>query len=173
MSILDTIDDILAEEDSILPKRVQKEETKFSFDDEIFSRMANFIINLEPDDLSDGQVEDVIDMISDLEVDDDEIESQGEDKGEGEIKEVRKPKLARRTLATKNQASKKWYRKNRTKIRRRKSRFKRSSEGRKRLKAKERLARQGRTPTGRKKVRYHRRVRSDRTDRENKNERNR
>ena len=119
----------------------------------MFNKMANFIINLDPDSLTDEQVENVINLIEKLEVEIDEVD------------EVRNPRLAKRTLAGKNQYSKKWYRKNRTSIKRRKARFRRSSEGRKRMKAKERLARQGRTATGRKKVRYHVRKRSDRKDR--------
>jgi hypothetical protein len=154
MNLLETIDDILEQEDNILSKDDTKVKSEFSFDEQMFSKMANFIINLNPDSLNDGQVQEVINMIEKLELEDEDIQ------------EVKKPKLARRTLATKNQASKKWYRKNRTNIKRRKARFKRSSEGRKRLMKKERLARQGRTPTGRKKVRYHRRKRSDRENRE-------
>lgn len=153
MRLLEVIDDVLEQEDNILPRDNTKVKSDFSFDDEMFSKMANFIINLNPDDLSDSQIEEVIDMIEKLEV---EVDS---------VDEVRTPKLARRTLAGKNQASKKWYRKNRTQIKRRKAKFRRSSEGRKRIKSKERLAKQGRTPTGRKKVRYHVRKRSDRRDR--------
>jgi hypothetical protein len=150
MDLLETIDDILEQEDSILPRDATKVKTEFTFDEQMFSKMANFIINLNPDGLTDDQVQEVINMIEKLEVEVDEIQ------------EVRKPKMAKRTLATKNQASKKWYRKNKTNIKRRKAKFRRSSEGRKRLMKKERMARQGRTATGRKKVRYHRRVRSDR-----------
>lgn len=155
MNLLETIDDILEQEDSVLPKK-SKVKLDFSFDEKMFSKMANFIINLDPDDLSDSQVQEVINMIEELET----------ENKEEEIQEVRNPKLAKRTSAIKNQASKKWYRANKTQIRRRKAKFRRSSEGRKRSQAKERLARQGRTATGRKKVRYHRRIRSDRENRE-------
>lgn len=158
MDLLETIDDILEQEDNVLPKKSTKVKLGFSFDERMFSKMANFIINLDPDDLSDSQVQEVINMIEKLEA---ESGEETED-----VQEVRKPKLAKRTAATKNQASKKWYRANKTQIRRRKAKFRRSSEGRKRKQAKERLARQGRTPTGRRKVRYHRRIRSDRENRE-------
>lgn len=143
MDLLETIDYALEHEDMILPKK----ETEDKVD--LFSRMANFIINLEPDDLSDNQVQEVINMIETLE-------------DEYDIQEVRKPRLARRTPQTKNQSSKKWYRKNRTEIKRRKAKFRRSAEGRKRMMKKERLARQGKTATGRRKVRYHVRKKSDR-----------
>jgi hypothetical protein len=153
MDLLETIDDILEQEDKMLPKDSTKVSLDFSFDERMFSKMANFIINLDPDSLNDTQVQEVINMIEKLELENDEEE---------DIKEVRKPRLAKRTTATKNQASKKWYRANRTRIKRRKAKFRRSSEGRKRANKKERLAKQGRTPTGRKRVRYHRRKRSDR-----------
>jgi hypothetical protein len=150
MDLFEKIDDILEQEDTILKKG--KDKVSFEFDGSMFDKMANFIISLDPESLSDSQVEQVINMIEDLEVEVDEID------------EVKKPKMAKRTLAPENQYGKKWYRKNRTKIKRRKAKFRRSSEGRKRMKAKERLAKQGRTPTGRKKVRYHVRKRSDRRE---------
>lgn len=150
MDLFEKIDDILEQEDTILKKGKKKEKVGFEFDEQMFDRMANFIIGLDPDSLDDNQVEEVINMIEDLEVDVEEID------------EVKRPKLAKRSLSSENQYGKKWYRKNRTNVRRRKAKFRRSSEGRKRMKAKERLARQGRTPTGRKKVRYHVRKKSDR-----------
>jgi len=155
MDLFDKIDDILEQEANILPPKGETDvELDFSFDEEMFDRMANFIVNLDPDRLDDTQLEKVINMIEDLEP---EVE---------EVDELRKPKLAKRTNAVKNQYSKKWYRKNRTHVKRRKAKFKRSSEGRKRANKRERLSRQGRTPTGRKKVRYHVRKRSDRSDRD-------
>ena len=152
MDLFDKIEDILEQEDYILPKKELIEDDN-SFDDELFSKIANFIINLDPESLNDVQVDEVIKMIEDMENDDD-------------LHELRTPKLAKRVSAQKNQASKKWYRKNRTEIKRRKKKFRRSAQGRKRQKARERLSRQGRTATGRKKVRYHVRKRSDRKDRE-------
>jgi hypothetical protein len=147
MELIDVIDDILEQENTILPKKETKVNTDFVFDEMLFDRLANFIVNLNPDNLSDEQIEEVINIIEKLEV---EID--------GEIEEGRM--LAKRTLATKNQLSKKWYRKNKTKVKNHKERLKRSSEGRKRLAMKKRL--KNRTPTGRNKVQYHRRVRSDR-----------
>ena len=152
MDLFEKIDDILEQEDTILKKGKEKPKVGFEFDENMFDRMANFIIGLDPDSLDDNQVEEVINMIEDLEVDVDEID------------EVRKPKLAKKSLSSENQYGKRWYRKNRTRVKRRKAKFRRSSEGRKRMKAKERLARQGRTPTGRRKVRYHTRKRSDRRE---------
>jgi len=152
MNLFDKIDDILEQENNILPKGKTKVDTSFSFDEKIFSKMANFIINLEPDKLTDSQIEEVIDMIEKLEVEVEDIQEEGN------------PKLARMSTSTKNQASKKWYSTNKTQIKKRKERLKRSSEGRKRLRTKERLESQGRTSTGRRKVKYHVRKRSDRNN---------
>lgn len=157
MDLFDQIDDILEQEDFILPKREIIEED-YSFDEDIFSRMADFIINLDPDKLSDSQLDSAMSIIDELGEDEEDYEE--------EIQELKTPKLARRTSSTKNQYSKKWYRINRAKIKKRKAKFRRSAEGRKRQKARMRLARQGKTATGRKKVRYHVRKRSDRADRE-------
>jgi hypothetical protein len=153
MNLLDTIDDILEQEDNILPVR-EKEVDIPDVDEEIFNRMADLIINLDPDKLSLGEIETVLEFIESIESDIDEIE------------ELRKPRLAKRSTAAKNQYGKKWYRKNRTHVKRRKAKLRRSSEGRKRENKRNRLSRQGKTPTGRKKVRYHVRKRSQRSDRD-------
>ena len=157
MDLFEKIDDILEQENTILPKKETKNELDFSFDENMFDKMANFIINLDPDSLSDSQVEQIINIIEELEV-------EAGEENEEELEEEKKPKMAKKSLAPENQYGKKWYRKNRTQVRRRKAKFRRSSEGRKRMLAKERLERQGRTPTGRKKVRYHVRKKSDRRE---------
>jgi hypothetical protein len=156
MNLFDKIDDVLEQEAYILPKKEYIEpEDDDGFDEEMFYRMADFIINLDPEQLSDDQLEVAMAIIDDFDAYEDE-----------NVQELRKPRLAKRTPATKNQYSKKWYRKNRTHVKRRKKKFRRSAEGRKRDNKRERLARQGKTATGRKKVRYHVRKRSDRKDRE-------
>ena len=160
MKLLEVIDDILEQENNILPKGDTKVKSEFTFDEKLFNKMANFIINLDPDNLSNNQVQEIINMIEKLEVEFD-----------NNIDEIRKPKLARRTPADKNQYSKKWYRTNRNEIKRRKAKLSRSSQGRKRARMKERLAQLGKTATGRKKVRYHRRKKAKEGERENENNR--
>jgi hypothetical protein len=150
LELIEIIDDILEQEDHILPKST-KVNNEFSFDELVFNKMANFIINLDPDSLNDNQLQEIIDMIEKLEVEFDDDEG---------IEEVKTPKFAKRTAANKNQYSKKWYRTNKNSIKRRKAKMSRSSQGRKRVKMKERLAKIGKTATGRRKVRYHRRKRS-------------
>lgn len=139
MELLKTIDDILEQETHILPPKDKN--TEFSFDEMLFNKMANFIINLDPDSLSENQVQEIIDMIEELEV----------------IEEA--ARLAKMTTSNKNQYSKKWYRTNKDSIKKRKDKMARSSQGRKRAKMKGKLSRIGRTATGRRKVKYHRRVR--------------
>jgi hypothetical protein len=147
MELFDKINEILEQEDKVLPKDTTKVKAEWTFDEKLFNKMANFIINLDPDKLTDSQLEGVINMIDNLEM---------------EIQELQEKRLAQKTKLSKNQYSKKWYRANKTEIKRRKEKFKRSSEGRKRIKMKKRNDRIGRTATGRSKLEYNKRVRSDR-----------
>jgi hypothetical protein len=148
MELFDKIDEILEQEDMVLPKGSTKVKTEFTFDEKLFNKMANFIINLDPDKLSNAQLEGVINMIDGLEIEVDNIQER-----EGH---------AKKSTLSKNQYSKKWYSANKTEIKRRKQKFKRSAEGRKRMKHKQINARRGKTATGRNKVQYNKRVRSDR-----------
>jgi hypothetical protein len=110
MNLFDKIDDVLEQEAYILPKKEYIEpEDDDGFDEEMFYRMADFIINLDPEQLSDDQLEVAMAIIDDFDAYEDE-----------NVQELRKPRLAKRTPATKNQYSKKWYRKNRTHVKRRK-----------------------------------------------------
>jgi hypothetical protein len=121
---------------------------------ELFDRMADLIVSIEPDSLSDEQLEEVINLLTDMEIED-----------EDEISEVikgtvvRKYKLASKSGTQEKAYARKYYRKNRIKIKRKKMLFKRSAEGRKRKRLMSRMIRQHKTPTGRRKVRY-RRVRN-------------
>ena len=148
MKFLDKIDYIMEQEDKVLPKGSTKVDLDYTFDENLFDKMANFIINLDPDNLSDQQLEEVLKMIDNLEIE------------AGELQE--KIRLAKKTKLSKNQYSKKWYRANKTEIKRRKEQFKRSGEGRKRASKRTKNAERGKTATGRRKVKYNRRIRSDR-----------
>jgi hypothetical protein len=144
MELMDIIDDILDQENCVLPKKViEPEPEPDSSEQVIFNKMANFIIGLDPDALYDNQIEEIMDMIDDIEAD---------------IIDEMRP-LARKSNGNKNQYSKKWYSKNKNEIKRRKQRLARSGQGRKRARMKGRLARAGRTVTGRRKVIYNRRKR--------------
>lgn len=122
MGLLDQIDDILEQKDFILPKK-NKEDIESLIDECIFSKIADFIFSLNPDNLSDTQIKEVINLIEDLEIED--------------IHEKGNPSLSNRSSIGKNQASKKWYRENKSRVKRKKEEFLRSKEGRKKLKDKE------------------------------------
>lgn len=118
----------------------------FKTDDELFEEMANFIISLEPDQLNDKQLEKILDIMEELDVEPffDEIEDE-------DVSEIR---LAKKTKKIKKIKAKKYYRRNKSKIKKRRKMFKRSAKGRLRKKKSIRLAKVGKTATGRKKVRY-------------------
>ena len=113
-------------------------------DDFLFTKMADFIIDLDPNILTNIQIEKVMDIIELLEVEDDT-----------KISEL---KLAGKSSSDKKKYSRIYYRKNRNKIKKVKKIFKKSSEGRKRKRNKIRLSKLNRTPTGKRKVKYRRRV---------------
>ena len=136
MSILLKIEDILRKEYAILPK---KEKIDLDLDEQLFNKMANFLINLNPDDLSYEQTQEIINIIDELDGLDEE-------------------RLANKTTLDKNQYSKKWYSMNKMEIKRRKGKLERSSEGKKREKMKDKMEKVGKTPTGRNKLKYNRRI---------------
>lgn len=119
---------------------------EFEPTEDMFNRMANFIFDLEPDSLSDEQLEEVIDLIS-------SIETKDEDETNESINE---DKMAGKSSPSERQYARKYYRNNITKIKRKKVLFKRSSEGRKRKKLSRIMSNSHKTPTGRKKVKYRR-----------------
>ena len=115
--------------------------TKFNIDEDLFDRMLDFIVDLDPEILSDEQLDEVNLILDDLEI-------EGED-----VSEV---KFAQRTSADRRRKSKQYYRKNKSKIKRKKKVFQRSAEGRKRKKVAGRMAKANKSPTGRRKVRHRR-----------------
>jgi len=124
-------------------------ELKFDKDQDLFNRVVDFIIALEPDSLSDEQIEEVVSIL-------DQLEFKEEDDDLAEQQQKRRPKLAKKSSIKRRQYTRKYTRKNRTRIKRKRVLFKRSAEGRKRKKLGPRMAKRFKTPTGRVKVRYHR-----------------
>ena len=135
--------DVLEQVDNFLNEPVEEEA---DIKQELFNRLASFILELEPDSLSDNQLDEVVEILDHLEFED-ELEEQQKSK--------RRPKLANKTPIKKKQYSRQYTRKNRVKIKRKRIQLKRSGEGRKRKKLKPRLAKKFRTPTNRLRVRYH------------------
>ena len=109
------------------------------FDDIIFDRLMNFIMELDPEILSDEQLEEISDIL-------DKIEMHGE-----EVSELRR---AKRSGAEKKRISRQFYRRNKQNIRKKRAKFKKSAEGRKRKRVKTRMAKSNKTPLGRRKITY-------------------
>jgi hypothetical protein len=114
---------------------------EISNDEEIFTRLMDFALSIEPEQLNDDQVEQISSILEDMDFEEDE-----------EVEELRK---ATKSTSQERQYYKQYARKNRMKIKLKREKFKRSSEGRKREALKKKLAKSGKTPTGRKKVQYH------------------
>jgi hypothetical protein len=146
MNLLERIN-IYEQETQNLKKGETKVDLEFNFDEALFDKMANFIINLEPDKLTDEQLEKVINMIEDLEPDLEEVQEQ-------EQQQQKKRRRAKKSTGLEKSYGRKWYRMNKVNVKKRKKKFMRSAEGRKRMRLKDRMARIGRTPTGRKKLSY-------------------
>lgn len=143
--LLETIDDIIDNEGSILPKK--DKEIKNNLDEELFNQITDFIMNLEPESLKYNQLVEIINILNEI---------------EDNINESVNPKLANRSTQGKNQYGKKWYKKNKNRIKKNKEKFKRSAEGKKEKEMKDK--KNYKTPTGRTKSLYHVRKKSDRHD---------
>lgn len=147
MDLLEKIEDIIEQENNIISVDDKKIKPEFTFDEKIFNRLANFVFNLDPDSLNDDQLQEVMGIIEDIETNFEEIKEQGN------------PRLANRSTVGKNNASKKWYRENKSRVKKKKKEFERSSKGRK--KQKEKIEKQGKET---RKSKYHTRIKSDRND---------
>ena len=118
---------------------VMQPDLKIKSNDELFDKMANLIIGLEPENLDDRQLDKVLEIISDFE-DAEELEE--------EVK-------AKKTAVTKKQYASKYYRKNKKKMKKKKVELERSITGKTRERMKPIMAKGRKTPTGRHKVSYH------------------
>jgi len=110
-------------------------------DENLFMKMADFIIDLDPEMLDDKQIQEVMDIIDLLDVPD-----------------VTEVKLAGKSSTDKKNYSRRYTRKNKTKIQSTKEKFKKSAEGKKRKRNKKRLSNHNLTPTKQRTTKYHRRV---------------
>ena len=110
-------------------------------DEVMFNKMLNFIISLDPEQLTDNQLEEISNMLEDLEFEDEDLT---------EIK------MSGKTSQEKRRYQARYYRRFRSKISQKRKKFRKSAEGRKRKKQSERMEKVGKTPTGKARVRYHR-----------------
>jgi hypothetical protein len=112
---------------------------KIDLDEQLFNKMMDFIIELDENQLTEDQLDKVVDIIDNIDF-------------EEEITEIRR---AKKTSIQKKIYARKYRKKNRQKIKMKKKKFQRSAEGKKRKRLAQRMAKTHKTPTGRKKVQYH------------------
>ena len=117
---------------------VMQPDVKILSNDELFDKMANLIITLEADNLTDRQLTKVLDIIDDFE-DADEL-------GE-EVK-------AKKTTINKKAYAGKYYNQNKGKMKNKKKELEKSITGKTRQRMKPIMAKGRKTPTGRHKVNY-------------------
>ncbi|HUS49761.1 MAG TPA: hypothetical protein VMZ91_06325 [Candidatus Paceibacterota bacterium] len=111
----------------------------FKTDEDLFGRMINFIMELEPDSLTTEQLNIVMSIIEDIESQDDMEES------------ILKSK---KSTMSHNRYSKKYYSLNKTKVNNKKDQVKKSLDGKEKERKEEIMKKSNRTPTGKKKTRY-------------------
>jgi len=114
--------------------------TEDDIDEKIFDRAINFCLSLDPEILTDKQLEDLSNIILSI-----------EQSADDDIQEL---KRAKKSLATIKQYARSYARKNRISLKAKKKKIARSADGRKRARAKDRMARAGKTPSGRRKILY-------------------
>jgi len=139
MDILQKINDAINDDEDI-------DEVDISNDEYIFQRMADFILNLDPDILSDEELDKLLKIL-------DEFERIAEEKVEEDVTPL-VTRLANKSGGLKKSYARKWYRTKKAEIKKKKERMKRSAEGRKRMRGKDRMEQAGRTPTNKDKVKY-------------------
>lgn len=115
------------------------EDFEDGIDQVMFNRTVNFLLAIDPDILTDKQLEDLSDIIS-------QIEFLG-----GGMEEA---KRAKKSLATIKQYSRSYYRKNKISLKGKKERVKNSVDGRKRKKNKNKNAKAKKSPGGRNQIIY-------------------
>jgi len=105
----------------------------------MFNRAINFLLAIDPEILTDKQLEDLMNIISSIEF-----------LGGG----MEEAKRAKKSLATIKQYSRSYYRKNKISLKGKKERVKNTVDGRKRKKNKKKNAKAKKTPSGRSQIIY-------------------
>jgi hypothetical protein len=120
--------------------------TKPIFEEEMFDKMFHFIVSLDPDQLSEEQSSDIMEMIEDIEI---EYEGVNED---GSMDEA--PKRVKRDRGAARKRAKS-YRKNKSQRKRAAKKYRKSARGKQMAKKSARMAKRGKTATG-KRIRQYR-----------------
>ena len=117
---------------------------KLSYDEELYDRTLNFIMEIDPETLSLKQLEDISSILSDIELE-----------GEDSIDET---KLAKPSSELKKQKTREFYLHNKSRIKAAREKLNKSIEGKKRNMIKDTMKKGNKTPTGRDKVKYRKEV---------------
>ena len=117
------------------------------FEQEMFDKMYDFIVSLEPDQLTEEQANDVMGIIEEI-----EIEYEGVDEDEDDLDEAPKRVKRNRSAARKRAKA---YRRNKSPRKRAAKKYRKSSRGKQMAKKSKRMSKRGKTATG-KRIRQYR-----------------
>jgi hypothetical protein len=122
------------------------------FEEKMFDRMFEFITSLEPDQLTEEQAGEVIDIIEEMELEYEGVDEDEEfDEEEEDLNEA--PRRVRRNKALKRKRSMQ-YRKEKSKRKRQVKLYRKSARGRLMQKKAKRMSKMGKTATGKRKRTY-------------------
>ncbi len=132
------------------------------FEEEMFDRMFEFITSLDPDQLSEDQADEVMDIIESVELEyddineeeeyDDEEDEEDEEYDDEEMDEAKAIRVRRNRAAMRKR--KIAYKRNKAKRKRMAKRYRKSARGRLMAKKSKRMAKRGKTATGKRKRRF-------------------
>ena len=123
------------------------------FEEEMFDRMFEFIISLDPDQLTEDQASEVMNIIEEIDLEYEDIDEDEEFNDEDENILDEAPRRVRRNKSLRRKRSRA-YKKQRSKRKRQVKLYRKSARGRMMAKKAKRMAKRGRTATGRRKRRY-------------------
>ena len=125
--------------------------------DDLFDAMADFILELDEELLTDEQQDIYGEILDDLGYDEDDIDDAFDENelADDDLNDIDEVRMAHRTSAKDRMKSKAYLRKNKQKVKRKRKKFKKSAAGKRRDVKKKKMAGRNKTATGRKKVTYH------------------
>jgi len=136
--------------------------TKPIFEEAMFDRLFEFVISLDPEQLSEEQAADVMDIVEDIELeyddgmgDEEELDEEEDlvDEEEDYLDEA-KPRRVKRNKPLRRKRSRA-YKKQRSKRKRMAKKYRKSAKGRKMAKKAKRMGKRGKTATGKRKRKYY------------------
>lgn len=116
-------------------------------DSDIFERMVDFLIDLEPEQLTENQLGILIDILEDMEITYEPLED--------EIEEATIRRRRKRTKPSEKRERRQYYRRHRAQIKRKVKRYKKSAKGRRMKKLAKRMAKRGKTATGKRRTKFY------------------